>query len=224
MRTPSPPYCRLDLAPPLADRFIVGVAPIDYGPVLLLMPFGFHLAMDTLPSGNCKRWLQVRLGCVQLSPSCPFRLLHTCLSPGPRGITPAFGYGAPHPSARGTSTLLINALLSAPYDPLRLPVRPSPYKMMLEVRPPPAPDLPQLPSSSSLHAVPSTPVDRTGACRFLPHSRGLPRLTGGSASTTSLSRPAQASLALRPERSQPAQRRTPVPRLRPAQSPDRIAR
>ncbi len=37
--------------PPLADRFIIGVAPIDYGPVLLLMPFGFHLAMDTLPSG-----------------------------------------------------------------------------------------------------------------------------------------------------------------------------
>src|ERR1700724_2062161 len=51
MRTPSPSYCRLDLAPPLADRFIFGVAPIDYGPVLLLMPFGFHLAMDTLPSG-----------------------------------------------------------------------------------------------------------------------------------------------------------------------------
>src|SRR5208337_1148886 len=51
MRTPSPPYCRLDLAPPLADRFIIGAAPIDYGPVVLLMPFGFHLAMDTLPSG-----------------------------------------------------------------------------------------------------------------------------------------------------------------------------
>src|SRR6266478_10040455 len=50
----------------------------------------------------------------------------------------------------------------------------------------------------SLHAVLSTPVDRTGACRFLPHSCGLPRLTGGSASTTSLSRLAQASLALRP--------------------------
>src|SRR6202521_237146 len=45
------------------------VAPIDYSPVLLLMPFGFHLAMDTLPSGDCKRWLQVRLGCLQLSPS-----------------------------------------------------------------------------------------------------------------------------------------------------------
>ena len=50
LRTPSSPYCRLDLAPPLADRFIVGVAPIDCGPVLLLMPFGFHLTVDTLPS------------------------------------------------------------------------------------------------------------------------------------------------------------------------------
>src|SRR5215831_10124860 len=52
MRTPSPQKCRLDLAPPSADRFIVEVAPIDYGPVLLLMPFGFHLTMDTLPSGE----------------------------------------------------------------------------------------------------------------------------------------------------------------------------
>ena len=52
MRTPSPSYCRLDLAPPLADRFIFGVAPIDYSPVLLLMPFGFHLTMDTPPSGD----------------------------------------------------------------------------------------------------------------------------------------------------------------------------
>jgi len=42
--------------PPLADRFVAGVAPIDCGPVLLLMPFGFHLVMlyllDTLPSGG----------------------------------------------------------------------------------------------------------------------------------------------------------------------------
>ena len=37
-------------APPLADRFTLGF-PIDCGPVLLLMPFRFHLAMDTLPSG-----------------------------------------------------------------------------------------------------------------------------------------------------------------------------
>ena len=37
-------------------------ASLDYGPVLLLMPFGFHLAVDTLPSGS---------------------------QPGQRGITPA---------------------------------------------------------------------------------------------------------------------------------------
>ena len=42
-------YGRLDLVPPLADRFVSGF-PIDYGPVLLLMPFGSHLTVDTLPS------------------------------------------------------------------------------------------------------------------------------------------------------------------------------
>src|SRR5712664_4922943 len=36
------------------------------------------------------------------------------------------------------------------------------------------------------------------ACRLLPRSRGLPQMAGGSASTLSLSRPAQASLTLRP--------------------------
>jgi hypothetical protein len=35
-------------------------------------------------------------------------------------------------------------------------------------------------------------------CRLLPPSRGLPHFAGGSASASSLSRPAQASLALRP--------------------------
>src|SRR5215471_3249047 len=34
--------------------------------------------------------------------------------------------------------------------------------------------------------------------RLLPHSRGLPQMAGGSASALSLSRPAQASLTLRP--------------------------
>src|SRR6516165_7672978 len=96
MRTPSPPYCRLDLAPPLADRFIFGVAPIDYGPVVLLMPFGFHLTMDTLPSGEL-----------------------TSFS-GQRGITPAFGYSPPHSRARRTPTFLNNALLSTQYGAVRL--------------------------------------------------------------------------------------------------------
>jgi hypothetical protein len=54
MRTPSPPYSRLDLAPPSADQFIFGVVPLDYGPVFLLMPFGFRFTADTLPSGICR--------------------------------------------------------------------------------------------------------------------------------------------------------------------------
>src|SRR6267143_6923878 len=96
MRAPSSPYCRLDLAPPSADRFIFGVAPIDYGPVVLLVPFGFHLAMDTLPSEELTSFF------------------------GQRGITPAFGYGPPHPRARRTSTFLNNALLSTQYGAVRL--------------------------------------------------------------------------------------------------------
>src|SRR5215831_11265743 len=105
MRTPSPRKCGLDLAPPLADRFIFGVAPIDYGPVLLLMPFRFHLVlthlMDTLPSGVLEK------------------------SSGQRGLTPAFGYYAPHSSARGTLTLLNNVLLSTHYRVVTLLQHPS---------------------------------------------------------------------------------------------------
>jgi len=53
MRTPSPPYCRLDLSHLWPTGSSLGL-PIDYGPVLLRRPFGFHLVliylMDTLPS------------------------------------------------------------------------------------------------------------------------------------------------------------------------------
>ena len=88
--------------PPLADRFVSGF-PIDYGPVLLRRPFGFHLTMDTLPSGDPQEmasgspWpvsgfrFRARVGF-----SIPFSFS------GQRGITPAFGYGAPHSGARGT--------------------------------------------------------------------------------------------------------------------------
>src|ERR1700757_1812808 len=66
-----------------------GSPPIDYSPILLLKPFGFRIAPDTLSSDE------------NLA--------------GQRGITPAFGYSAPHPSAGGTLTLLIHALPSAHY-------------------------------------------------------------------------------------------------------------
>src|SRR5437588_147492 len=44
-----PDHLRRLPSPTLADRFFLGF-PIDYGPVLLLRPFGSHLTMDTLPS------------------------------------------------------------------------------------------------------------------------------------------------------------------------------
>ena len=105
----------LDLAPPLADRFVFEVALIDYGPVLLRITFGSRLAAGTLPPKLIERWLQVRLGRLRLSPSCPFRLLHALLSLRPARLPPAFGYGAPPLSAGGTSTLPIWALPGAPY-------------------------------------------------------------------------------------------------------------
>src|SRR6516165_12610600 len=50
------PMCGLDLAPSLADLFIVGGAPIDDSPILLLKPFGFRIALDTLSSTGFRRW------------------------------------------------------------------------------------------------------------------------------------------------------------------------
>src|ERR1700745_777418 len=68
-----------------------GSPPIDYTPILLPKPFGFRIAPDTLSSDE--------------------NLV------GQRGITPAFGYSAPHPSAGGTLTLLMHAPPSAHYWP-----------------------------------------------------------------------------------------------------------
>jgi len=86
----------------LADLFIVGVAPIDYSPILLLKPFGFRIAPDTLSSG-----IHRATGSRSVLAVSGFRLrarldfsIPSC-SPGQRGITPAFGYSAPHPSAEG---------------------------------------------------------------------------------------------------------------------------
>ena len=80
------------------------------------MPFGSHLTVDTLPSevqqavapGPPWQVSSFRLR-ARLDVSIPSAFF------GQRGITPAFGYGAPHSSARGTLTLLNNALLNAQY-------------------------------------------------------------------------------------------------------------
>src|ERR1700730_18533347 len=114
MRTPSSQKCRLDLAPPLADRFILGVPPSIMAPYFSAGPSDFTSPSAPRPPKYSKRRLQVGLGCAGLSPSCPFRRLHTSrFLRLARLRTPLLGYGAPHLSARGTSTLLNNALLSA---------------------------------------------------------------------------------------------------------------
>ncbi len=55
---------------------------------------------------------------------------------------------------------------------------------------------------SFAHAIANTPAEPIGArvARF-PIASSLPRIPGGSASATAVSRPAQRSLALRPARS-----------------------
>jgi len=83
-------------------------------------PSDSPLRWTPCPPEYSKQRLQVRLGCIQLSLSCPFRRLHTfCLLRPARLLPPAFGYGAPHLSARGTLTLLNNALLSTHYRALK---------------------------------------------------------------------------------------------------------
>jgi len=98
-----------------------GSLPFDYSPILLLKPFGFRIAPDTLSSG-----IRRATGSRSVLAVSGFRLrarldfsIPSC-SPGQRGITPAFGYSAPHPSAEGTSTPMIHALPSAHYAAVRL--------------------------------------------------------------------------------------------------------
>jgi hypothetical protein len=63
------------------------------------------------------------------------------------------------------------------------------------------------------------PTCRGYACRLLAHSCNLPQMAGGAASALSLSRPAQASLALRPTGSLSRPKVTFVTRLQPFRSP-----
>ncbi len=80
------------------------------------MPFGFQIALDTLPSGTRATGSRSALAVsgFRLRARLDFSI-PPCF-PGQRGITPAFGYGAPHPSAEGTSTPLTHALPSTHYE------------------------------------------------------------------------------------------------------------
>jgi hypothetical protein len=67
------------------------------------------------PPKDSKRWLQVRLGCLQLSPSCPGRLLHTFLSFRPVRRYPHFGISARGRGPSGTLTRLRHTLPGTHY-------------------------------------------------------------------------------------------------------------
>ncbi len=151
MRTPSSQKCRLDLAPPWADRFISGITPsitaryFSAGPSDSILRYSLdgHPALRSTASGGFRSVL----ACVQLSPSCPFRRLHTFRFLRPARLrTPLLGYGAPHLSARGTSTPLNNALLSA--------------RVLFADDPSSATQEKPLPSPAPLHL--GSPLDRAG--------------------------------------------------------------
>ena len=113
--------------------------------------------------------------------SCPF-LLHTSLSKQ--------GLFAP-PALPG---------ILATTGPSATPAaRPHPRGLPVGLRSPPQ-GLPVLLSYPSyMRAAATTPVEPQGACVALfPRNISLPRISGGSASTSPVSRPARRSLALRP--------------------------
>jgi hypothetical protein len=91
--------------------------------------------------------------------------------------------------------------LQRSYDPVRIPSWPPPFRdveaaTLTRDGPPPITRT-TFPTCRAHY-----PGGSSGcACRLLPHSCSLPLLVGGSASALSLSRPAQASLTLRPARS-----------------------
>src|SRR6202035_891305 len=113
MRAPSSRKCGLDLAPPWPTGSS-WVSPSITARYFSAGPSDSTSRWTPHPPKYSKQWLQVSLGCIQLSPSCPFRPLHTFRFLQPARLrTPLLRYGAPYLSARGTSTLLNNALLSA---------------------------------------------------------------------------------------------------------------
>jgi len=121
MRAPSSPVLRTRPCPTFGRPVHLGfphrLRPGTSPHALQIPPHGGHPALRSTASSGSRSALAVssfRLR-ARLDVSIPSAFF------GQRGITPAFGYGAPHSSARGTLTLLNNALLSAQYASFRFP-------------------------------------------------------------------------------------------------------
>src|ERR1017187_7139492 len=115
MRTPSPSWCGLDRTHLWPTGSSLG------DPLITARNF------SSCPSDSISRWTP----CPPETASGGFRsalavsdfrlrarldVSIPSTSPASEAFNPAFGYSAPHPSTGGTSTLLINALLSAHHD------------------------------------------------------------------------------------------------------------
>src|SRR6202040_2091284 len=178
-----------------------GSPPIDYSPILLLKPFGFRIAPDTLSSDE--------------------NLV------GQRGITPAFGYSAPHPSAGGTLTLLIHALPSAHCEPLRHPSAPglslAGVRLIIPDHASGLPVLRALSLCTCCRHYPGAAAGRTPRSSH-PAVSAFPGRVAGSACTSSFSRLAQRLLALRPAHSRGHQFVTRYPKASDISSPPCLLR
>src|SRR5512135_2511193 len=188
----------------------MGMAPLDYGPVLLRRPFGSRLAADTLPSGcPCGRsatvgaspWLYP-----SFPTSCPHRVLHGCV-PQPTRHYPRLWIG--HPSSGRPRDLNPPDQNAAQHTLRACPsprtARPFPRRSPVGDHAPPPRGASRVASDLLCrHAIANTPVGplvrvaSRGVTPCFPVTSGLPRFHGGSAPTLSLSGPAQRSLALRP--------------------------
>src|ERR1035438_8855701 len=115
MRTPSPSWCGLDRTHLWPTGSSLG------DPLITARNF------SSCPSDSISRWTP----CPPETASGGFRsalavsdfrlrarldVSIPSTSPASEAFNPAFGYSAPHPSTGGTSTLLINALLSAHHE------------------------------------------------------------------------------------------------------------
>src|SRR5450631_1271096 len=117
MRTPSPSWCGLDLTHLWPTGSSLG------DPLITARNF------SSCPSDSISRWTpcppEIASGGFRSALAVSdFRLRARVdvsipsTSPASEACNPAFGYSAPHPSTGGTSTLLINALLSAHHGPI----------------------------------------------------------------------------------------------------------
>ena len=150
----------------------------------------------------------------------------SCL-PGQRGITPVFGYSAPHLSAEGTSTPMTHALPSAHYEPLRHPKAPS--LSLAGVRlviPDHALGLPVLRALSLCTCCRHYPGAAAGRIlrSSIPAVSAFPDRVVGSACTSSFSRLAQRSLTLRPAHSRCHQFVTRIPKASAISLPPSLLR